>query len=130
MEENETRLAKLEQSDKEKAKLIAELNCDVGKIKQERVVIVKHQGQQASIFMYRFMQHILMSKLVTLQNLSPRLRQNRYQTSLPWSDRWTNARAEFTWTTFRTAGDKHFHRFIAYGLCRVRPYPLLYHGKN
>ncbi|GES97916.1 hypothetical protein GLOIN_2v1870293 [Rhizophagus clarus] len=39
MEENETRLAKLEQSDKEKAKLIAELNCDVGKIKQERVVV-------------------------------------------------------------------------------------------
>jgi peptidoglycan hydrolase CwlO-like protein len=28
MEENETRLAKLEQSDKEKAKLIAELNCN------------------------------------------------------------------------------------------------------
>ncbi|CAB4460546.1 unnamed protein product [Rhizophagus irregularis] len=39
MEENEARLAKLEQSDKEKAKLIAELNCDVGKIKQERVVV-------------------------------------------------------------------------------------------
>ncbi|GES87267.1 hypothetical protein GLOIN_2v1485333 [Rhizophagus clarus] len=39
MEENETRLAKLEQSDKEKAKLIAELNCNVGKIKQERVVV-------------------------------------------------------------------------------------------
>jgi len=39
MEENEARLAKLEQSDKEKAKLIAELNCDVRKIKQERVVV-------------------------------------------------------------------------------------------
>src|SRR3954470_10711358 len=39
IEENEARLAKLEQSDKEKAKLIAELNCDVGKIKQERVVV-------------------------------------------------------------------------------------------
>ena len=39
MEENETRLAKLEQSDKEQAKLIAELNCDVGKIKQEWVVV-------------------------------------------------------------------------------------------
>src|SRR3954452_21802098 len=39
MEENEARLAKLEQSDKEKAKLIAELNCDVGKIKQERAVV-------------------------------------------------------------------------------------------
>ncbi|RIA79844.1 hypothetical protein C1645_839803 [Glomus cerebriforme] len=39
MEENEVRLAKLEQSDKEKAKLIAELNCDVGKIKQERAVV-------------------------------------------------------------------------------------------
>ena len=39
MEENETRLAKLEQSDKEKAKLIAKLNCDVGKIKQKRVVV-------------------------------------------------------------------------------------------
>ncbi|RGB23311.1 hypothetical protein C1646_774701 [Rhizophagus diaphanus] len=39
MEENETRLAKLEQSDKEKAKLIAELNCDVRKIKQEQIVI-------------------------------------------------------------------------------------------
>src|SRR3954462_3494319 len=39
MEENEARLAKLEQSDKEKARLIAELNCDVGKIKQERVVV-------------------------------------------------------------------------------------------
>jgi hypothetical protein len=39
MEENEARLAKLEQSDKEKTKLIAELNCDVGKIKQERVVV-------------------------------------------------------------------------------------------
>jgi hypothetical protein len=39
MEENEARLAKLEQSDKEKAKLIAELNCDVGKIKQEQVIV-------------------------------------------------------------------------------------------
>ena len=39
MEENETRLAKLEQSDKEKAKLIAELNCDVRKIKQEQIAI-------------------------------------------------------------------------------------------
>ena len=39
MEENEARFVKLEQSDKEKAELIAELNCDVGKIKQERVVI-------------------------------------------------------------------------------------------
>ena len=39
MEENEARLAKLEQSDKEKTKLIAELNCDVGKIKKERVVV-------------------------------------------------------------------------------------------
>ena len=39
MEENEARFVKLEQSDKEKAELIAELNCDVGKIKQERVVV-------------------------------------------------------------------------------------------
>ena len=39
MEDNEARLAKLKQSDKEKAKFIIELNCDVqGKIK-ERVVI-------------------------------------------------------------------------------------------
>jgi septal ring factor EnvC (AmiA/AmiB activator) len=30
MEENEARFVKLEQSDKEKAELIAELNCDVG----------------------------------------------------------------------------------------------------
>ncbi|RIA96082.1 hypothetical protein C1645_815911 [Glomus cerebriforme] len=36
MEEDEAKLAKLEQNNKEKAKLI---NCDVGKIKQERVVI-------------------------------------------------------------------------------------------
>ena len=41
MEENEARLAKLEQSDKEKAKLIAELNCDVGKIEQERIVVAR-----------------------------------------------------------------------------------------
>ncbi|CAG8532755.1 3734_t:CDS:2 [Acaulospora morrowiae] len=33
-----TRLANLEQSDKEKVKLIAESNCDVGKIKKERLV--------------------------------------------------------------------------------------------
>ena len=39
MKKNETRLVKLEQSDKEKAKLIAEFNCDIGKIKQERVVV-------------------------------------------------------------------------------------------
>jgi len=39
MEENEARFVKLEQSDKEKAELIAELNCDVGKIKQEQVAI-------------------------------------------------------------------------------------------
>ena len=39
MEENEARLAKLEQSDKEKAELIAELNCDVSKIKQEQIAI-------------------------------------------------------------------------------------------
>src|ERR1043165_8363409 len=38
MEENE-RFVKLEQSDKEKAELIAELNCDVGKIKQEQIAI-------------------------------------------------------------------------------------------
>ena len=35
MKENETKLAKLEQSDKEKTKLITELNCDIRKIKQE-----------------------------------------------------------------------------------------------
>ncbi|UZO10970.1 uncharacterized protein OCT59_021427 [Rhizophagus irregularis] len=39
MKENEARLAKLEQSDKEKAKLIAELNCNVRKIKQEQVIV-------------------------------------------------------------------------------------------
>ncbi len=39
MEENEARFVKLEQSDKEKAELIAELNCDVGKIKQEQIAI-------------------------------------------------------------------------------------------
>src|SRR5437764_9280678 len=39
MEENETRFVKLEQSNKEKAELIAELNCDVGKIKQEQIAI-------------------------------------------------------------------------------------------
>ena len=39
MEENEARFVKLEQSDKEKAKLIAELNSDVGKIKQEQIAI-------------------------------------------------------------------------------------------
>ncbi|CAI2194775.1 3857_t:CDS:2, partial [Funneliformis geosporum] len=39
MKENETRFVKLEQSDKEKAELIAELNCDVGKIKQEQIAI-------------------------------------------------------------------------------------------
>ncbi|UZO24878.1 uncharacterized protein OCT59_017171 [Rhizophagus irregularis] len=39
MEENEARFIKLEQSDKEKAELIAELNCDVGKIKQEQIAI-------------------------------------------------------------------------------------------
>src|SRR5437762_10898972 len=38
MEENEARFVKLEQSDKEKAELIAELNCD-GKIKQEQIAI-------------------------------------------------------------------------------------------
>src|SRR4051812_4102459 len=45
MEENEARFVKLEQSDKEKAELIAELNCDVGKIKQEQIAInVSVQG--------------------------------------------------------------------------------------
>ena len=39
MEENEARFVKLEQSDKEKAELIAELNCDVGKIKREQIAI-------------------------------------------------------------------------------------------
>ncbi|GBC32909.2 hypothetical protein GLOIN_2v1870293 [Rhizophagus irregularis DAOM 181602=DAOM 197198] len=39
IEENEARFVKLEQSDKEKAELIAELNCDVGKIKQEQIAI-------------------------------------------------------------------------------------------
>ncbi|PKC11708.1 hypothetical protein RhiirA5_412732 [Rhizophagus irregularis] len=39
IEENEARLAKLEQSDKEKAKLIAELNCNVRKIKQEQIIV-------------------------------------------------------------------------------------------
>src|SRR5436305_1165625 len=39
MEENEARFVKLEQSDKEKAELIAELNCDVSKIKQEQIAI-------------------------------------------------------------------------------------------
>ncbi|PKC00881.1 hypothetical protein RhiirA5_457914 [Rhizophagus irregularis] len=39
MEENEARFVKLEQSDKEKAELIAELNRDVGKIKQEQIAI-------------------------------------------------------------------------------------------
>jgi peptidoglycan hydrolase CwlO-like protein len=40
MKDNEARLAKLEQSDKENAKLIAELNCDIGKIKKERAVVM------------------------------------------------------------------------------------------
>jgi regulator of replication initiation timing len=39
MEENEARFVKLEQRDKEKAELIAELNCDVGKIKLEQIAI-------------------------------------------------------------------------------------------
>src|SRR2546429_9569878 len=39
MKENEARFVKLEQSDKEKAELIAELNCDVSKIKQEQIAI-------------------------------------------------------------------------------------------
>ena len=39
MEENEARFVKLEQSDKEKAELIAELNCDVRKIKREQIAI-------------------------------------------------------------------------------------------
>ena len=39
MKENEARFIKLEQSNKEKAELIAELNCDVGKIKQEQIAI-------------------------------------------------------------------------------------------
>ncbi|PKC06131.1 hypothetical protein RhiirA5_378064 [Rhizophagus irregularis] len=39
MEENEAKFVKLKQSDKEKAELIAELNCDVGKIKQEQIAI-------------------------------------------------------------------------------------------
>ncbi|RIA90954.1 hypothetical protein C1645_822620 [Glomus cerebriforme] len=38
-EENEAKLIKLEQSDKEKAELIAELNCDDGKIEQKRVAV-------------------------------------------------------------------------------------------
>ncbi|CAG8783762.1 4302_t:CDS:1, partial [Rhizophagus irregularis] len=37
--ENEARFVKLEQSDKEKAELIAELNCDIRKIKQEQIAI-------------------------------------------------------------------------------------------
>ncbi|GBC23039.2 hypothetical protein GLOIN_2v1474274 [Rhizophagus irregularis DAOM 181602=DAOM 197198] len=39
MEENEAKFVKPKQSDKEKAELIAELNCDVGKIKQEQIAI-------------------------------------------------------------------------------------------
>ncbi|UZO28620.1 uncharacterized protein OCT59_022137 [Rhizophagus irregularis] len=39
IEENEARFVKLEQSDKEKAELIAELNCDIRKIKQEQIAI-------------------------------------------------------------------------------------------
>src|SRR6266498_3857881 len=39
MEENEARFVKLEQSDKEKAEFIAELNCDVRKIKQKQIAI-------------------------------------------------------------------------------------------
>ncbi|CAI2183687.1 8247_t:CDS:1, partial [Funneliformis geosporum] len=39
MEENEARFVKLEQSNKEKAELIVELNCNVEKIKQEQIAI-------------------------------------------------------------------------------------------
>ena len=39
MEENEARFVKLEQNDKEKAELIAKLNCDVRKIKLKQIAI-------------------------------------------------------------------------------------------
>ena len=40
MEENEARFVKLEQSDKEKAELIAELNCDVGKSSKSKLLLM------------------------------------------------------------------------------------------